>query len=66
MSLDSDASGKEVNSNQKLKLGAEHMTHSSCVEGGMSSCEGIAHNWNVLMFLFHMEYLNALFMLLSH
>ncbi|XP_015166784.1 methyl-CpG-binding domain-containing protein 13 isoform X2 [Solanum tuberosum] len=41
MSLDSDASGKEVNSNQKLKLGAEHMTHSSCVEGGMSSCEGL-------------------------
>uniref|UniRef100_M1B4X2 Methyl binding domain protein n=1 Tax=Solanum tuberosum TaxID=4113 RepID=M1B4X2_SOLTU len=35
MSLDSDASGKEVNSNQKLKLGAEHMTHSSCVEGGL-------------------------------
>lgn len=39
--LDSDASGKEVNLNQKLKLGAEHMAHSSCVEGGMSSCEGI-------------------------
>ncbi|XP_009791741.1 uncharacterized protein [Nicotiana sylvestris] len=33
ISLDRDASGKEVNSNHKLKLGAEHMAHSSCVEG---------------------------------
>ncbi|KAL3342064.1 hypothetical protein AABB24_026202 [Solanum stoloniferum] len=41
MSLDSDASGKQVNLNQKLKLGAELMTSSSCVEGGMSSCEGL-------------------------
>ncbi|XP_015069681.1 methyl-CpG-binding domain-containing protein 13 isoform X2 [Solanum pennellii] len=41
ISLDCDASCKEVNSNQKLKLGAEHIAHSSCVEGGMSSCEGL-------------------------
>lgn len=41
ISLDCDASCKEVNSNQKLKLGAEHMAHSSCVEGSMSSCEGL-------------------------
>ncbi|XP_009595657.1 uncharacterized protein [Nicotiana tomentosiformis] len=40
-SLDSDASGKEVNSNQKLKLGAEHMGHSSCVVGSISSFEGL-------------------------
>ncbi|OIT36105.1 hypothetical protein A4A49_51238, partial [Nicotiana attenuata] len=33
ISPDRDASSKEVNSNQKLKLGAEHMAHSSCVEG---------------------------------
>lgn len=42
ISLDSDASGKEANLNQKLKLGAEHMAHFSCVEGGMSSSEGDA------------------------
>ncbi|XP_055827026.1 methyl-CpG-binding domain-containing protein 13 [Solanum dulcamara] len=40
ISLDSDASGKEANLNQKPKLGAEHMAHSSCIEGGMSSFEG--------------------------
>ncbi|XP_060203576.1 methyl-CpG-binding domain-containing protein 13 isoform X1 [Lycium barbarum] len=38
--LESDASGKEV-SNQKLKLSAEHTRHSSCVEGGLSSFEGV-------------------------
>lgn len=41
ISLDSDASGKEANSNQKQKLGAEHMAHSSCVEGDVSSFEGL-------------------------
>ncbi|KAK4363117.1 hypothetical protein RND71_018358 [Anisodus tanguticus] len=41
ISLDSDAFGKEVNLNQKLKLGAEHVAHSSCVEGGVSSFEGL-------------------------
>ncbi|KAM3382092.1 methyl-CpG-binding domain-containing protein 13 isoform X1 [Capsicum galapagoense] len=40
ISLDSDASDQVANSNQKLKLGAEHIGHSSCVEGGMSSFEG--------------------------
>ncbi|KAJ8554457.1 hypothetical protein K7X08_025135 [Anisodus acutangulus] len=39
ISLDSDAFGKEVNLNQKL--GAEHVAHSSCVEGGVSSFEGL-------------------------
>lgn len=63
MSLDSDASGKEANLNQKPKLGAEHMAHSSCIEGGMSSFEGI---WRLLMFLFHMEYLMFYLCSLSH
>ncbi|CAN4087791.1 unnamed protein product [Withania somnifera] len=42
ISLDSKASGREANSSQKLKLGAEHMAHSSCIEGGMSTSEGDA------------------------
>lgn len=66
ISLDSDASDQVANSNQKLKLGAEHIGHSSCVEGGMSSFEGIAHNWKVLRFLFHMEYLLLDLCSLSH
>ncbi|KAJ8536758.1 hypothetical protein K7X08_035159 [Anisodus acutangulus] len=42
ISVDSDASGKEVtNAQQKLKLGAEHIAHSSCVEGGVSAFEGL-------------------------
>ncbi|XP_016464054.1 uncharacterized protein LOC107787050 [Nicotiana tabacum] len=41
ISLDSDASGKEVDLSRKLKLGAEHMVHSGCVEGSVSSFEGL-------------------------
>lgn len=44
ISLDSDASGKEVDLSRKLKLGAEHMVHSGCVEGSVSSFEGIIQN----------------------
>ncbi|CAN4105316.1 unnamed protein product [Withania somnifera] len=42
ISLDSVASGKGANWNQELKLGAEHMAHSSCIGGGMLSSEGDA------------------------
>lgn len=42
IAVDSDASGEEANSDQKLKLGAEHMEHSSCVEDGLG--DAVAEN----------------------